>query len=93
MPSGFVIYALSAPPDRVLAMERRHAEVAATAPWAPPTARISMLGEWDPDPRHALEIADPIGLSPAHFEACFLRLRDCLLRYLDTAGEWKARAS
>ena len=84
---------LSAPPDRVLAMERRHAEVAMTALWAPSAARISLLGECDPDSRRAVEIADPIGLSPADFEACFLRLRECVFRYLDTAEEWNAPAS
>ena len=67
--------------QQFLVMEPRHAaRLTATHGIAP--ERIALLGPFDPDRRGAT-LHDPLGQGLAAFEACYLRLRDCLTHYLN----------
>jgi len=71
---------------RIMVMERSHISPVLNAGKCP-AERISLLGEFDPQQRGA-EIEDPIGRDTAAFERCYERLRDCILRYLDTTHDF-----
>jgi protein-tyrosine phosphatase len=70
---------------RVFGMEERHliilerdAEV--------PAARLSLLGEFDPQGRGA-QIRDPMGGTLEQHLACYRQLRDCIVHYLNTTHD------
>lgn len=71
---------------RVFVMQDRHVEALREETMLPPE-RISLLGDFDPQQRGA-EIDDPIGKEEAAFEACYLRMRDCIHHYLDTTMDF-----
>jgi hypothetical protein len=52
-----------------------------------PPERINLIGAFDPQ-RRGVEIEDPMGGDFAAFEACYARLRDCILRYLETTEDF-----
>jgi protein-tyrosine-phosphatase len=72
---------------RVFVMEHSHVPLLLKLTSLSPD-RISLLGEFDPEQRGA-EIDDPIGQDIVAFEACYERLRDCILHYLDTSDEYR----
>lgn len=70
--------------QQFLVMEPRHAaRLTATHGIAP--ERIALLSQFDPDPR-GVTVRDPLNQGLAAFEACYQRLRDCLVHYLDTVS-------
>jgi protein-tyrosine-phosphatase len=71
---------------RVFGMEHRHlfilerdAEI--------PAARLSLLGEYDPEQRGD-QISDPMGGTLEQHLACYRRLHACIVRYLDTTHDF-----
>jgi protein-tyrosine-phosphatase len=68
---------------RVFAMEERHVGTLLEETRLS-REQISLMGEFDLRQRGA-EIADPMGQDLAAFELCYVRLRDCIVHYLDTA--------
>jgi len=70
---------------RVFVMSARHLE-ALREETSAPLAHVCLLGDFDPQQRGS-EIADPIGGDAATFEACYLRLRDCIRHYLNTTSD------
>jgi len=70
---------------RVFVMERNHVDTRLGHGVSP--ARISLLGEFDPQNRGA-EIEDPIGQDLEAFDRCYNRLRDCIAHYLDTTSDF-----
>jgi len=70
---------------RFLVMEQYHADaLIGTFGIAP--ARVSLLGEFDPQQRNA-EIDDPFSQSSFVYEECYCQIRDCIVNYLDTTDE------
>jgi len=70
---------------RILVMEQRHA-VRLQERFQVPAERVSLLGEFDPQQR-GLEIDDPIGTDFEVFDACYVRMRDCIRHYLETTRD------
>jgi len=70
---------------RFLVMEQFHAD-ALIGNYGIGPERVSLLGEFDPQPR-SLEIDDPFGYSSAVYAECYGRIRDCIINYLDTTNE------
>ena len=70
---------------RFLVMENYHAETLINRFGVSPD-RVSLLGEFDPHGR-GFEIDDPFGQGPAVYKRSYLRIRDCILNYLDTTDE------
>lgn len=70
---------------RFLVMEDYHADRLVHEFGVPPD-RVSLLGEFDPHGRGS-EIDDPFGQSSALYKQSYLRIRDCIVNYLDTAEE------
>ena len=71
---------------RIFVMERAHLEEV-LAKTAVPPERVNLLGEFDPEEGEK-EIEDPIGQDLAAFSACYERLRNCILHYLDTTADF-----
>jgi protein-tyrosine-phosphatase len=72
--------------DRFLVMEQRHADALQDQFGVSPD-RISLLGTFDPKRRGA-EIDDPyFSYSEEVYRSSYRRIRDCIIRYLDTAAE------
>jgi protein-tyrosine-phosphatase len=70
---------------RVFVMEPRH-KGALEKQTAVLPERISLLGQFDPLQRGEA-IEDPVGMPTFAFEACYARLRTCIVHYLDTTRE------
>ena len=75
---------------RVFVMEHQHVTTLLAETSLPPE-RITLLGKYDPQQRGA-EIDDPIGQNCEAFEACYERLRDCIMHYLDTTDDFGRRS-
>jgi protein-tyrosine-phosphatase len=73
--------------NRFLVMEHYHAEMLMNE-FDVPADRITLLGAFDPRQRGA-EIADPFGGGDAIYDRQYRLIRDCIIRYLDTADELK----
>jgi protein-tyrosine-phosphatase len=74
--------------NRFLVMEQDHADALMSEFGISPD-RISLLGSFDPHHRGA-EIADPFfSYSELVYERCYLRIRDCIVGYLDWTNELK----
>jgi protein-tyrosine phosphatase len=71
---------------RVFAMQSVHLAPLLAIPDLDPE-RCSLLGDFDPLQRGA-EIEDPIGQDAVAFERCYLRLRDCIVHYLETTDDF-----
>jgi protein-tyrosine-phosphatase len=76
---------------RVFVMERDHIS-ALLAETSLSSNRISLLSEYDPQQRGE-DISDPIGQDSAAFEACYQRMRDCIVHYLETTDDFKPGTS
>ena len=74
---------------RVFVMEHKHVETLLAETSVPPE-RITLLGTHDPLQRGD-EIDDPIGQNCEAFEACYGRLRECIMHYLDTTDDFSSR--
>ena len=72
---------------RVFVMERAHISEVLAATGLPPE-RVVLLGAYDPG-QGGEEIADPIAMGPAAFEACYTRIRKCILHYLEITPDLK----
>jgi protein-tyrosine-phosphatase len=72
---------------RVFVMERVHISEVLAATGLPPE-RVTLLGALDPEQGDE-EIADPIAMGPAAFEACYTRIRKCILHYLEITPDLK----
>jgi hypothetical protein len=48
--------------------------------------RVRLLGEFDPHDRGP-EIDDPFGQGGAVYKRAYMRIRDCIINYLDTTDE------
>jgi protein-tyrosine-phosphatase len=72
---------------RFLVMEHYHADRLVNEFGVSPD-RVSLLGEFDPLGRGP-EIDDPFGQSGAVYKRSYLRIRDCIVNYLDTAEEMR----
>lgn len=70
---------------RFLVMEQEHADVLVYVHGISPK-RVSLLGEFDPQQRGA-ELGDPFAKGKAAYEQSYLRIRDCIVGYLDTTDE------
>jgi protein-tyrosine phosphatase len=70
---------------RFLVMENYHAHALVNQFGVSPE-RVSLLGEFDPKGRGS-EIDDPYGCGSAVYKRSYLRIRDCILNYLDTTDE------
>jgi protein-tyrosine phosphatase len=70
---------------RFLVMEKYHAHALINQFGVPPD-RVSLLGEFDPQGRGS-EIDDPFGGGSAVYKRSYLRIRDCIVNYLDTTDE------
>jgi protein-tyrosine-phosphatase len=73
--------------DRFLVMEQDHADMLMSEYGISP-ARISLLGQFDPQQRGA-EIADPFSYGSLVYERSYELIRDCIIGYLDTTDELK----
>jgi len=73
---------------RVFVMATRHLE-SLREEIKEPLERVCLLGDFDPQ-QPGSEIADPIGQDSAAFDACYLRLRDCIRHYLDTTSDFSS---
>ena len=73
--------------DRFLVMEQDHADMLMSEYGVSP-ARISLLGQFDPQQRGA-EIADPFSYGSLVYERSYELIRDCIIGYLDTTDELK----
>jgi protein-tyrosine-phosphatase len=71
--------------DRFLVMEQDHADMLMSKYGISP-ARISLLGQFDPQQRGA-EIADPFSYGSLVYERSYELIRDCIIGYLDTTDE------
>jgi protein-tyrosine-phosphatase len=71
--------------DRFLVMEQDHADMLVSEYGISP-ARISLLGQFDPQQRGA-EIADPFSYGSLVYERSYELIRDCIIGYLDTTDE------
>lgn len=72
--------------DRFLVMEQSHAD-ALVNQFGISADRVSLLGTFDPRRRRA-DILDPFfSHSEAVYHGCYLRIRDCIIGYLETAVE------
>ncbi len=74
---------------RFLVMENYHADALIHEFGVSPD-RVSLLGEFDPHSRGA-EIDDPFGRGRAFYKQSYLRIRDCIVNYLDTADEMQTQ--
>ena len=74
---------------RVFAMEHKHVSTL-LAETAVAPERVTLLGTHDPLQRGD-EIDDPIGQNCEAFEACYDRLRDCIVHYLNTTDDFGRR--
>lgn len=70
---------------RFLVMEQDHADALVHVHGISPE-RVSLLGEFDPKKRGA-ELADPFAEGEAAYERSYLRIRDCIVGYLETTDE------
>ena len=75
---------------RFLVMEKYHADALVNEFGVSPE-RVSLLGEFDPHNRGP-EIDDPFGRGSAIYKRSYLRIRDCILNYLDTTDELRQPA-
>ena len=73
---------------RVFVMERDHISALLAKTSLAPN-QISLLSEYDPAQRGD-DIADPIGEGADAFEACYQRLRDCIVHYLDSTDDFNS---
>jgi protein-tyrosine-phosphatase len=71
---------------RVFAMQAAHLAALSAIPNLGQD-RCSLLGDFDPLQRGP-DIEDPIGQDAAAFERCYLRLRDCIIHYLETTDDF-----
>lgn len=72
---------------RVFVMEHAHIPEVLAKTRLPPE-RVSLLGKFDPEQGDE-EIADPIAMGPAEFDACYTRMKNCLLHYLEITPDFK----
>ncbi len=70
---------------RFLVMEQDHADALVYVHGISPE-RVSLLGEFDPKKRGA-ELADPFAEGEAAYERSYLRIRDCIVGYLETTED------
>ena len=75
---------------RFLVMENFHLQALVNQFGVSPD-RVTLLGEFDPQERGS-EIDDPFGRGSAVYKRSYLRIRDCILNYLDTAAEFNQPA-
>ncbi len=66
-------------------MEQEHADALVYVHGISPE-RVSLLGEFDPKQRGE-ELGDPFAQGDAEYERSYLRIRDCIVGYLDTTDE------
>jgi protein-tyrosine-phosphatase len=71
--------------NRFLVMENYHADRLINE-FGVAADRVSLLGDFDPQDRGS-EIDDPFGRGEAIYKRSYLRIRDCIINYLDTADE------
>lgn len=72
--------------DRFLVMEQNHLD-ALENQFGISADRITLLGSFDPKQRGA-EIPDPFfSFSEEVYRSSYLRIRDCIIEYLNTANE------
>lgn len=72
--------------DRFLVMEQNHLD-ALENQFGISADRIALLGSFDPKQRGA-EIPDPFfSFSEEVYRSSYLRIRDCIIEYLNTANE------
>jgi protein-tyrosine phosphatase len=71
---------------RVFGMEERHLFILARDAGVQ-DARLSLLGEFDPQGRGA-QIKDPMGGTLEQHLACYRQLRDCIVHYLNTTHDF-----
>ena len=76
---------------RFLVMENYHADRLVNEFGVSPD-RVTLLGEFDPHDR-GVEIDDPFGRGSAIYKRSYLRIRDCIVNYLDTAEEMRTLES
>lgn len=70
---------------RFLVMEQDHADALMYVHGISPD-RVSLLGEFDPKKR-GVELADPFAEGEAAYERSYLRIRDCIVGYLETTDD------
>lgn len=71
--------------NRFLVMEQDHADALVHIHGIAPHL-VSLLGEFDPRQRGP-ELSDPYGLGQAAYERSYLRIRDCIVGYLETTDD------
>lgn len=70
---------------RFLVMENYHADRLVNE-FGISRDRVRLLGEFDPHDRGP-EIDDPFGQGGAVYKRAYMRIRDCIINYLDTTDE------
>ena len=71
--------------DRFLVMEQHHADVLMRE-FGVPRARVSLLGEFDPQGRGS-EISDPFNRGSLVYDESYRQIRDCIVNYLQSIAD------